>query len=69
MALDVITKVDEISVGDRVELLDRSFAGELKQIGALVQEVRYILGRQTYVIETDAGVRKVVGASQIRKAA
>jgi hypothetical protein len=59
---------EKIAVGDRVMLLDRKFTGETEEIAAQVLEVREILGKETYVVETERGARKVVGASQVSRA-
>ena len=59
--------MEEIVVGDRIVLMESAFSGEPREISAEVIEIRHILGKQTYVIETEKGKRKVVGASQISK--
>jgi len=64
---DIIGNMEEIVVGDRVVLMESAFSGETREISAGVIEIRHILGKQTYVIETEKGKRKVVGASQISK--
>jgi hypothetical protein len=64
---ETIGKIEEILVGDRVFLVDKTLSGEARKISAEVIEIRHILGKQTYVIETEKGNRKVVGASQIRR--
>lgn len=63
----MITNLEEIVAGDQIVFVDRTLAGEPREISAEVIEVRHILGKQTYVIETEQGKRKVVGASQISK--
>jgi hypothetical protein len=62
-----IGNLEEIVVGDQVILANQTLFGETRAISADVIEVRYILGKQTYVVETEQGKRKVVSASQISK--
>jgi hypothetical protein len=62
---ETIGKLEEILVGDRVFLVDKAFSGDTRTIAAEVVEIRYILGKQTYVIETEKGNRKVVGSNQL----
>ena len=57
----------EIIVGDRVWILDSMFFGESGVIAAEVMDTRRVLGEQTYLIETEMGERKLVGANQIRQ--
>jgi hypothetical protein len=64
----MITNLEEIVVGDRVFMIDRTLAGVTREITAKVIDIRYILGKQTFVVETENGKRKVVGESQISKA-
>jgi hypothetical protein len=64
---EIIGSLEEITVGDRVILADRSQFGGTREISADVIEIRYILGKQTYVVETENGKRKMVSASQISK--
>ncbi len=61
----MITNLEEIAVGDVVFLADRTFTGERREIRAKIIDIRYILGKQTFVVETENGTRKVVGESQI----
>lgn len=56
---------EEITVGDRILVIDRLFAGERAAISAEIIEIRRILGGLTYLIETEAGDRRLVGANQI----
>jgi hypothetical protein len=49
-------------------MIDRTLAGETREITAKVIGIRYILGKQTFVVETENGRRKVVGESQVSKA-
>ncbi len=62
-----IIKMEEILIGDRVLYLDSHLSGEALEVPAEVIDIRYILGKETYVIKTEQGKRKVVGANQIIK--
>jgi hypothetical protein len=55
----------EITVGDRVWILHSVFAGESEVITAEVIDTRRVLGGQTYLIKTEMGEQKLVGANQI----
>ncbi len=55
----------EIAVDDRVWILDPAFSGESGVIAAEVIDTRRVLGGQTYLIETEMGEQKLVGANQI----
>lgn len=57
----------QVSVGDDVIFIEKRMSGETNEVLAKVMEVRYILGKQTYVIEAENGKRRVVGESQISK--
>ncbi len=63
----MIANLEEIIVGDQVYFFDKMFSGETRKISAKVIEIRHILGKQTYVIETEQDKREVVGASQVSK--
>lgn len=65
MMNSMIANRKEIAVGDRVWIIDSTFAGESGLISAEVIEIRRILGKQTYLIETEMGERKLMGANQI----
>jgi hypothetical protein len=54
----------EIDVGDRILIMDRSL-GESQPVSAEVLEIRRILGRLTFLVETQIGHRKLVGEAQI----
>jgi hypothetical protein len=57
----------DFEIGDQVALVEKkSFGGE-GVVPATILEIRYILGKQTYVIETTGGKRRVVGASQVTR--
>jgi len=64
-----LDSVQKISVGDRVVLKDKSITGEAAELPATILEIREILGKETYVVETAKGGRKVVGQSQILRVA
>lgn len=59
---------EKIEVGDLVYVIDKKMTGETVEISAKILEIREILGKETYVIETEKGARKVVGGSQVIKA-
>lgn len=61
----MIANREEIAVGDRVWITNSMFAGESGLISAEVIDARRILGEQAYLIETEMGERKLVGANQI----
>jgi hypothetical protein len=61
----MIANREEIAVGDRVWIIDSMFAGERDVISAEVIGIRRILGEQTYLIQTELGDQKLVGANQI----
>ena len=65
MMNSMIANREEIAVGDRVWIIDSMFAGERGVISAEVIDTRRILGEQTYLIETEMGDQKLVGANQI----
>lgn len=61
----MIASREEISVGDRVWVIDPMFVQSNGIISAEVIEIRRVLGEQTYRIETQMGERKLVGPNQI----
>ena len=61
----MIANREEIAVGDRVWIIDSMFARERDVISAKVIDTRRILGEQTYLIQTEMGDQKLVGANQI----
>jgi hypothetical protein len=63
----LIDKREEIRAGDHVLILDLS-PGNTRELHAKVVEIRRILGKPTYLVETGSGDRKLVGAPQIRSA-
>jgi hypothetical protein len=63
----MIANREEIAVGDRVWIIDSMFARERDVISAEVIDTRRILGEQTYLIQTEMGDQKLVGANQIRQ--
>jgi hypothetical protein len=65
MMNSMIASREEIAVGDRVWIIDSMFARERDAISAEVIDTRRILGEQTYLIQTEMGDQKLVGANQI----
>jgi hypothetical protein len=62
----LIDKRIEIGVGERLFITDLSL-GEGREVLAEVVEIRQVLGKPTYLVETSSGDRKLVGAHQIRR--
>lgn len=60
---------NEIAIGDQVFLVEKSFTNESRMVLAKIVDARWILGKLSYVIETEGGKRKVVGSSQVSRAA
>ena len=54
----------EITVGDQILIIDVSL-GESREILSEVIDIRRILGRPAYLVETESGDRKIVGDHQI----
>ncbi len=59
---------DGIAIGDEVLLVEKSITNEEQTVTGKIVEVREILGKITYVVETGTGKRRVVGAKQILRA-
>ena len=59
---------EEIRVGDQILIIDLSLEGK-QEILTEVIDVRFILGRPTYLVETESGDRKLVGDHQILRIA
>jgi hypothetical protein len=55
---------EEIRVGDRILIIDLSL-GENRELLSEVVDVRRILGKPAYLVETESGERKLVGDHQI----
>ena len=55
------------AIGDQVLVTEMKFSGADQLIIATIVEVRHILGKQTYVIETEQGKRRVVGNNQVHR--
>lgn len=66
--METQTTLAEIAIGDEVILMEKTMSGETTDTTAKIIDVREILGKVTYVVETSTGNRKVVGAKQIIKA-
>lgn len=59
---------DGFAVGDEIILIEKSITNEEQTVSGKIVEVREILGKLTYVVDTNTGKRRVVGAKQIIKA-
>lgn len=59
---------DGFAVGDEIMLIEKSITNEEQTVTGKIVEVREILGKLTYVVDTNNGKRRVVGAKQIIKA-
>jgi hypothetical protein len=55
---------EEIRVGDQILIIDLSL-GENRELLSEVIDIRRILGRPAYLVETESGERKLVGDHQI----
>lgn len=66
--METQTSLGEFAIGDEVILMEKTMAGESHDSTGKIINVREILGKVTYVVETSNGSRKVVGAKQITKA-
>ena len=55
---------EEIRVGDQILIIDLAL-GENRELMSEVIDIRYILGRPAYLVETESGDRKLVGDHQI----
>ena len=66
--MEMQTSLGEFAIGDEIILLEKTMSGETTDTTAKIIDVREILGKVTYVVETGTGNRKVVGAKQILKA-
>jgi hypothetical protein len=64
MSLLVDKSEDEIKVGDQILIIDLS-PGENQEVLSEVIDIRRILGRLTYLVQTVAGGRRLVGDHQI----
>jgi hypothetical protein len=66
--METKTTTGEYAIGDAVILIEKSISGDAQSETAKVIDIREVLGKKTYVVETKAGSRKVVGARQIMRA-
>lgn len=57
-------KEEEIRVGDQILIIDLSL-GENRELLSEVIDIRQILGRPAYLVETESGDRRLVGDHQI----
>ena len=64
MSMLIDKNKEEIKVGDQILILDLSL-GENRELLSEVIDIRYILGKPTYLVETESGDRKLVGDHQI----
>ena len=55
---------EEIRVGDRILILDLAL-GEHRELLSEVIDIRRVLGRPAYFVETELGERKLVGDHQL----
>ncbi len=60
--------IDGFAIGDEILLVEKTITHEEQTVTGTIVEVREILGKTTFVVETGTGKRRVVGASQIVKA-
>jgi hypothetical protein len=65
--METQTSLGQFAVGDEVILMEKTMSGESHDTTGKIIDVREILGKVTYVVETSNGTRKVVGARQIIK--
>jgi hypothetical protein len=65
MSLLIDTR-EEIKEGDKILIIDLSL-GESRELPAKVIKIRRILGKPAYLVETESGDRKLMGAHEIRK--
>jgi hypothetical protein len=59
-----IDESEEIRVGDQILIIDLSL-GENREVLSEVIDIRLILGRPAYLVETESGDRRLVGDHQI----
>lgn len=59
-----IDESEEIRVGDQILIIDLSL-GENREVLSEVIDIRLILGRPTYLVETESGDRRLVGDHHI----
>ena len=55
---------EEISVGDQILIIDLTSGGS-QEILSEVIDIRRVLGRPAYLVETESGDRRLVGDHQI----
>lgn len=55
---------EEIRVGDQILIIDLSLGGNRELLSKVI-DVRRILGKPTYLVETESGNRRLVGDHQI----
>jgi hypothetical protein len=64
MSLSIDKNEEEIRAGDQIPVIDLSL-GENRELLSEVLDIRRILGRPTYLVETESGDRRLVGDHQI----
>jgi hypothetical protein len=64
MRLSIDKSEEEIRVGDQILIIDLSL-GENREVLSEVIDIRFILGRPAYLVETESGDRRLVGDHQI----
>jgi hypothetical protein len=62
----LIDRQEEFREGDQIVIVDFA-SGESRELPAEVVEIRRILGKPAYLVETASGERKLVGAHQLRR--
>jgi hypothetical protein len=55
---------EDVRVGDRILIIDLA-PGENQEVLSEVIDIRRILGRPAYLVETESGDRRLVGDHQI----
>ena len=64
MSILIDKSEEEITVGDQILIIDLSL-GESREILSEVIDIRRILGKPAYLVETESGNRRLVGDHQI----
>ena len=64
MSILIDKSEEEITVGDQILIIDLSL-GESREILSEVIDIRRILGKPAYLVETESGDRRLVGDHQI----
>ena len=64
MSMLIDKNAEEIHVGDQIMIIDLTSRGN-QEILSEVIDIRRVLGRPTYLVETESGDRRLVGDHQI----